>query len=91
MFADRIILGRSKVAIPTETKEQYDLVCKEIDALCKTTHVDWGLIDDKFFNKSRLICFAEGATVAAFVIGSAIVISHVLVKRKTKTSENNEE
>lgn len=91
MIVDRIVLGKSKVAIPTDTKEQYDRVCEEIDALCKTTHVDWGLIDDKFFNKSRLLCFAEGATVVAFVIGSTIVISHVLNKRKSKMRENKEE
>ena len=90
MFADRIILGKSKVAIPTETKEQYDRVCEEVDALCKTKHVDWGLIDDKFFNKARLLCFAEGATVVAFVVGSAIVISRVVKKRKTKMEENKE-
>lgn len=87
MFADRIIMGKTMVAIPTETKEQYDHVVEEIKALSNATNVDWGLIDDKYFNKSRLLCFAEGATVVALVFGSAIVISHMFNKRKNKTKE----
>lgn len=91
MFVDRIVLGKSKVAIPTETKVQYDHVCEEIVALCDATKVDWGLIDDKFFNKARFLCFAEGATFATLVIGSAIAIFHVVKKRGTKVETNEEE
>ena len=84
MFGNKL-LERSKIPLSAVAKEQFDAACEAVNKLVETSGMCWDLTSSKLFDSVRLLCFAQGAAVAAGVIGICALVRKSKEEQKEKT------
>lgn len=78
-------MERSGSIMTEEAKKQFDIAFEAVEKLSETDGKCWGVMTRALFDHVRLICFAQGAAVAAGVIGICALVRKSKDEQKNKT------
>ena len=77
------LLEKSKMPMSAVAKEQFDAACEAVNKLAEASGMCWDLTTSRLFDQVRLVCFAQGAAVAAGAIGI-----YSLIKKNNEEQDN---
>lgn len=84
MFGNKLI-EKAQIPMSVATKKQLDAAIESVNKLAESSGMFWDLMTSKLFDQVRLVCFAQGAAVAAGVIGICALVRKSKDEQKDKT------